>query len=158
MKTILIDPTEMKVRPLELPSGDLTNIIEAIETAESTDVISFTIGVDIWIDDEALMAVSDTTRWFIIKNTSSEPIHLTSGKALVTGVNGNGDTIEIPGWLTVESVSNRIAFVPAEKSEAAASIAEQILELTGPVSTEEELQNVQKQYAVLMALAEELTV
>lgn len=86
MRAILIDPMTESVTVVE-HSGDYRNIYELID-CETFSVIDIGNGEAIYVDDEGLL--HDDPQHFWKLDTYHNPV---AGKALVLGVNEEGDSI-----------------------------------------------------------------
>lgn len=102
MKTILIDPETRTVTAIEI-AGGLESYYETI----GCDLIDFARAddVDVIVDDEGLF--KENKHFFGIHGYP-KPL---AGKALLVGVNDEGDTIDCP--IALEEAVRRIVFLRA---------------------------------------------
>lgn len=135
MKAILIDPYDRTVSSVTLPNhADLDQIKEVIKAAEWVGMTY--IGKDnvMVVDDEGLLHVTADSRFFVIKDSAGNPLHMIVGRALVLSHDGSGELASTN--LTPGETVPRVHFIT--DNAKAAELAERMLDGTTVCSNFEE--------------------
>ncbi len=168
MRTILIDPLKHTITRHELPEPHELEHLYSAMSVHGVDVICLgevpPLAIDLWVDDEGLMIIPrdhekphHVTQGFFVLHNNGRPYNLVAGKALVAASNAAGDTVGLPDVVTPERLAASVAFIPDDKRDVAANIAEAILNLCGCVESEAELAAIRVSNTVLLSRAMALT-
>jgi hypothetical protein len=159
MRTILIDPAKRTITELDLPDPHkLQDTYDALD-CHSIDVIRLGQGVDMWVNDEGLCSFplpEIGEGHFFVLHSQGQPHNLIAGKALVTGVNRAGDTVALQPHITTDFMKMFVRFIPDDKFHHACELAAEIVDNTGVVDSQEELDRLRQRHAAILHHAMEL--
>jgi len=156
MKTILIDPVAQTLTDHEI-DGETLSLQQMYEALKCDDVQAINLGttgplkIDLWVNGEG-MDINETTRYFVL-HTDDKPHNLIAGRGLIAASNRSLDSVGLPGHVTAARMEPCIKFVPESQSGAAADLAEQLLDLTTVVGSQEEMDALMVKSAAILKQA-----
>ena len=163
-RSLLIDSTAKTVTEIMVPRNDANNHIHKLIGCESCDRVAFGCGVMLSVDDNGLSRISrkaepphDVTQGFFVTHDNGVPRQLIAGKGILWTYNSEGETIDLPAWVTTTLIQQHVAFVADHHRNAAANLCEEILSRAGISADPEQIQLHQRRYADIVRRALALT-
>jgi hypothetical protein len=154
MRTILIDPVANTVTEHALPDsteGNLQSFYDVLN-CDLVECITLGDGVDLWLDEEGALKEAPDRGYFVVHNMGRGH-RLLAGRGLVVGHDGEGNSASLPDYITVDLIKRSILFYQADEQETALSLMDEVMELNGWVSDEQDLLARQSSMAGIMEKA-----
>ena len=131
---------------------------------DSCDQVDFGSGVLLSVDDDGLSRISreaepphDVTQGFYVTHANGVPRQLIASKGILWTYDSEGETIDLPAWVTPALIRQHVAFVADCHRNAAADLCEEILSQAGIAAGPEQIQIHQRRYADIVRRAMALT-
>ncbi len=163
-RSILIDPVAKTITEIMVPLIGANTHFHKIIGCESSDQVDFGSGVMLSIDDDGLSRITrDTktprqvTQGFFVTHANGVPRHLIAGKGILWTYDSEGETVDLPPWVTPALIQQHVAFVADHHRNAAADLCQEILSQAGVAFGPEQIQIHQRRYADIVRRALALT-
>lgn len=163
-RSLLIDPVAKNITEIMVPLIDANTHFHNIIGCQSCDQINFGCGVMLSIDDDGLSRISrkaqpahDVTQGLFVTHDNGLPRHLIAGKGILWTYDSEGETVDLPAWVTPALIRQHVAFVADHHRNAAADLCQEILSQAGIAADPEQIQIHQRRYADIVRRALALT-
>lgn len=163
-RSLLIDPVAKTVTEIIVPRNDANNHIHKLIGCDSCDQVDFGSGVMLSIDDDGLSRITrdprqprQVTQGFFVTHANGVPRHLIASKGILWTYDSEGETVDLPAWVTPALIRQHVSFVADHHRNAAAALCEEILSQAGIAFGPTQIQTHQRRYADIVRRALELT-
>jgi len=163
-RSLLIDPVAKNVTEIMVPRIDANNHIHKLIGCDYCDQVAFGCGVMLSVDDNGLSRISrktqsphDVTQGFFVTHDNGEPRHIIAGKGILWTYDSEGETVDLPAWVTPTLIRQHVAFVADHHRNAAADLCAEILSQAGIAAGPEQILIHQRRYADIVRRAMALT-
>ena len=163
-RSLLIDPVAKTITEINVPLINANTHFHNIIGCESCAQVDFGSGVMLSIDDEGLSHITrvaepphNVTQGFFVTHANGVPHRLISGKGILWTYDSEGETIDLPAWVTPTLIRQHVAFVADNHRNAAAALCEEILSKAGITAIPAEFPIQQQRYADIVRRALALT-
>ena len=164
-RSILIDPIAKAVTEIMVPRIGANYHIHKLIGCDCCDHIDFGSGVMLSVDDECLSHITreaelphNVTQGFFVIHLNGAPRNLIAGKGVLWAYDAQGETIDLPAWVTPTLIQQHVKFVADHHRNAAADLCEEILAHAGIALGQEQIQLHQRRYADIVRRAMALTI
>lgn len=159
MRTIIIDPTAQTVTEREtIVDCDLASLIDCDYIERVSLGKSDRVDIGMYVNEEGLLHIEPSTNFFVLKTPQGKAANLTAGKAVIVATDRNGETVDLPPGVTVNSIRAIVGLVPPEKSQEAAGLAEELLDSGGLITSQEELDEMKRKFENIHKRALEIAI
>jgi hypothetical protein len=163
-RSLLIDPVAKTVTGIMVPLNNANTNFHNIIGCDSCDQVAFGCGIMLSVDDKGLSRISrdprpprQVTQGFFVTHDNGVPRQLIAGKGILWTYDSEGETIDLPAWVTPSLIRQHVAFVADRHRNAAADLCEEILSQAGIAADPEQIQIHQRRYADIVRRAMALT-
>ena len=163
-RSLLIDPVAKTVTEIMVPLINANTHFHNIIGCDSCDQVAFGCGVMLSVDDKGLSRISrdprpphDITQGFFVTHDNGVPRQLIAGKGILWTYDSEGETVDLPAWVTPALIRQHVAFVADHHRNTAADLCGEILFRARIAADPEQIQIYQRRYAEIIRRALELT-
>jgi len=171
MRFILIDPLLHTITNVHHPDDAETYAVLSDAVRGGIDCIHLgddgPLHLDLWVNDECLMNIErlhskqfpdgEITSGFFVLHNSVGPLNLVVGCAMLAASDDEGNTVGLPDHIVPQVMATFISFIPDSNRNAAADLAEELLDNGGCASSQAELDAFSARHDEIMTRAMELT-
>ena len=163
-RSLLIDPTTKTITEIRVPVVGANTHLHKLIGCDSCDFVDFGQGVMLAVDDDGLSRTArdlkpshNASQGFFVTHANGVPRHLIAGKGILWTYDSEGETVDLPAWVTPALIRQHVAFVADHHRNAAADLCQEILSQAGIAADPEQIQIHQRRYADIVRRALVLT-
>jgi hypothetical protein len=164
-RSILIDPNAKTITEVMVPVIGANTHFHKLIGCNSCDQVDFGSGVMLSIDDDGLSRIArdakpphNVIQGFFVTHANGVPRQLIAGKGILWTYDAEGETVDLPAWVTPALIRQHVAFVADHHRNAAAGLCQEILSQAGVAFGLEQIQLHQRRYAAIVRRAMALTI